>query len=137
MLINQILAQQCLSLANNEGGSLGRDILVVGVRRGNSKSTLADLVASVADDERLGRVKVGNLAAVLLLLSVSESYRRGDLSLNGSRELLDGAVDEGRALRVSRHKDLGRRALCRGGGDLRGESPGLARGRAAGVEVAE
>ena len=105
--------------------------------RSNSQGALTHQIASSADDQGLGGVKGRDTTTVLLLLGVAESDGGSNLGLYGSRELLDGAVDQGRALRVSRHKDLGVGAFGSSSGDLGSEGLGLSsRGTTRG-EVAE
>jgi hypothetical protein len=74
------------------------------------------LELAVAVAEHLGAVggEALDLAAGLLILRVAVEHDAGDARLDGGGELLDGAVGDGRALRVAAADDDGVGALAGG-----------------------
>lgn len=94
-----------LDLLNKELGTLIGAQAVRQVGRQNEKLTKADRIARLANNLHLIGREVGDLIVVLLLLSIPVEHNAGDLVLNSRIELLDSAVVDGCALRVTTSYD--------------------------------
>lgn len=96
--------QSSLNLAGNKRTRSRRILLVVEMRRSDRSTTLANIVASMADGKRLGR---SNLAKRLPTLRVSKDDNSGDTCRVGGRGAKSSVVNKLRALRVAGENDLG------------------------------
>jgi hypothetical protein len=87
------------NLADQELGCLGAGLTAVGqVRRGDGKCTSADKIANGAKDLELVGGVVGDSAAVLQVLGVSEEHGADDLVTNGRVQVADGGGCESGSL---------------------------------------
>lgn len=83
----------------------------MGYKDGGAEDTVADLVETVGAVELGGAVVGGDTVAVGELLGVAEEDNGLDLVADRVSELLDGAMDDGTALRVATGDNSGVGAL--------------------------
>lgn len=74
---------------------------------GDGESTRADKITSVANDESAVGWEVWNAAVILLVAGVTVGNGTEDAGLDGSRAVLNGAVDESGSLGVTRDQENG------------------------------
>ena len=67
----------------------------------DSQRATTDEITWIAEDPRLRRRKVRNLAAILLILSIAEGHDPLNAILDALRQIFNGTVAYGRSLTVT------------------------------------
>jgi hypothetical protein len=100
-------SSELLDQASDEITSLLYLARVIQMVFGDNERTVAYQIAIITEDESLGRVEVGHLVVVLILLRVAKGDGGGNLAQDGLVvNALGGAVDHGGALAVAREHNL-------------------------------